>query len=76
MACTREALQYRDSRELKMSADGIEVRTGKKWRAERAVEVAKSRFRLEVVMLATGRAGLFFSQTPKWARPEGKKHTR
>ncbi len=33
---TREALQYRDSRDCKVSSAGIEVRTGRKWKAEKA----------------------------------------
>ncbi len=42
---TREALQYWDSRDCKVSSAGIEVRTGRKWKAEKAVEMAESRLR-------------------------------
>lgn len=42
VALTREALQYRDSRDQKVSTAFIEVQTGRKWRPERAAEVAGS----------------------------------
>lgn len=45
VACTREVLQYWDSRDQKVSAAGIEVRTERKWRGERGVEVAESYLR-------------------------------
>lgn len=34
-----EVLQYRDLEDLKVSLAGIEVRTGRKWKAADAVEV-------------------------------------
>ncbi|KAK1789934.1 hypothetical protein P4O66_002263 [Electrophorus voltai] len=34
VACTREVLQHRDSRDCKVSSTGTEVRTGRKWQAE------------------------------------------
>lgn len=57
VARTREALQYRDSRDQKVSSAGIEERTGRKWRAEKAVEVAESRPRQKALVgvMATGR---------------------
>lgn len=42
---TREALQYRGSRDCKVLSAGIEVRTGRKWKAGKAVEVVESRLR-------------------------------
>ena len=42
---TREALQYRESRDDKVASAGIQVRTGRKWRADEALEVAESRLR-------------------------------
>lgn len=71
VAHTREVLQYRDQ---KVSAAGIEVRTGRKWRAEREVEVAESCLRQKELVgtLATGRAGLWEN---KWGRPEGRRDT-
>lgn len=38
---TREVLQYRESCNPKVSQAGIKVRTGRKWRAAEAVEVAE-----------------------------------
>ena len=39
----REVLQYRESQDPKVSQAGIEVRTGRGWRAAEAVDVAESR---------------------------------
>ena len=41
----REVLQYRESKDLKVSQADIEVRTGRKWRAQEAVDQAESRLR-------------------------------
>lgn len=45
MSGTREALLYRDSRDPKAVAAGIEVRTGRKWRAIEALEVVEFQLR-------------------------------
>lgn len=45
MSGTREALLYRDSRDPKVVAAGIEVRTGRKWRAIEALEVVEFQLR-------------------------------
>nr|XP_061817543.1 uncharacterized protein LOC133607102 [Nerophis lumbriciformis] len=78
VACTREALQYRDSRDCKVSSAGIEVRTGRKWKAEKAVEVAESRLRQKALVgaIATGRAGLgYFPKTQvSQARGKDRRH--
>eukprot|EP00066_Takifugu_rubripes_P027132 XP_011616398.1 PREDICTED: uncharacterized protein LOC105418502 [Takifugu rubripes] len=66
VARTREALQYRDSRDCKVSSAGIEVKTGRKWKVEKAVEVAESRLRQKALVgaVATGRTGLgYFPNT-------------
>ncbi|XP_035990671.1 uncharacterized protein LOC118562404 [Fundulus heteroclitus] len=66
VARTREALQYRDSKDGKVSAAGIEVRTGRKWKAREALELAESRLRQKALVgtVATGRAGLgYFPKT-------------
>lgn len=59
MARTRETLQYRDSKDFKVASAGIEVRTGRKWKAVKTVEVAESRLRQKTLLgvIATGRAG-------------------
>lgn len=62
---TREVLQYRNSRDPKVSAAGIEVRTGRKCKAGEALEVAESRLRQKELVgsVARGRAGLgYFPQ--------------
>nr|XP_061841396.1 uncharacterized protein LOC133622576 [Nerophis lumbriciformis] len=78
VARTREALQYRDSRDCKVSSAGIEVRTGRKWKAEKAVEVAESRLRQKALVgaIATGRAGLgYFPKTQvSQARGKDRRH--
>lgn len=57
---TREVLQYRVLENLKVSQAGIEVRTGWKWRAAEAVDVAESWLwhRALVEAVTRGRAGL------------------
>jgi len=40
---SREVLLYRDSSYIKVSSAGIEVRTGRKWKAQEAVDQAESR---------------------------------
>lgn len=39
----REVVQYRDSSDPKVAKAGIQVRTGRKWRAEEAVQEADAR---------------------------------
>lgn len=52
-----------------MSAAGIEVRTERKWRGEREVEVAESYLRQKELVgtLATGTAGLGNGEGPREA---------
>ncbi|XP_062272394.1 LOW QUALITY PROTEIN: uncharacterized protein LOC133978067 [Scomber scombrus] len=75
VARTREALQYRDSRDCKVSTAGIEVRTGRKWRADKAVEVAESRLRQKALVgtLASGRAGLGYFPKTQVSKTHGKE---
>lgn len=40
---TREVVQYRHSSDPKVAKAGIQVRTGRKWRAEEAVQEAETR---------------------------------
>ncbi|XP_028292553.1 uncharacterized protein LOC114455485 [Gouania willdenowi] len=62
---SRELLQYRESSDPKVAQAGIEVRTGRKWRAAVAVDVAESRVRQRVLVgkVAQGRAGLGSGRT-------------
>ncbi|KAL4008901.1 hypothetical protein ACER0C_002753 [Sarotherodon galilaeus] len=75
VARTREALQYRDSKDCKVASTGIEVRTGRKWKAEKAVEVAESRLRQKTLVgvLATGGAGLGYFPKARVSRAQGKE---
>ncbi|KAL3976498.1 mitochondrial import inner membrane translocase subunit TIM8 [Sarotherodon galilaeus] len=75
VARTREALQYRDSKDCKVASAGIEVRTGRKWKAEKAVEVAESRLRQKTLVgvLATGGAGLGYFPKAQVSRAQGKE---
>ena len=58
-----------------MSSAGIEVRTGRKWKAEKAVEVAESRLRKKnlVGALAKGRAGLGYFPKIQVGKAHGKE---
>ena len=63
----REVVQYRDSSDPKVANAGIQVRTGRKWRAEEAVKEAKARLRHRslVGVVTQGRAGLGPFPTPQ-----------
>ena len=71
---TREALLYRDSKDPKVSAAGIEVRTGRKWKAGEALEVAESRLRQRELVgnVARGRAGLGYFPSIQVRKAIGK----
>ncbi|TWW77850.1 uncharacterized protein LOC130535078 [Takifugu flavidus] len=75
VAHTREALQYRDSRDCKVSSAGIEVKTGRKWKAEKAVDVAESRLRQKALVgaVATGRTGLGYFPKTQVSHARGKE---
>ena len=68
----REVLQYRQSADPKVSGAG--VKTGRKWRAEAAVEQAESRLRHRVLVgtVARGRAGLGTFASPRFDKARGK----
>lgn len=71
----RELLQYRESSDPKVAQAGIEVRTGRKWKAAEAVEVAESRLRHRTLVgaVAQGRAGLGSKKTPRYDKAQGKE---
>ena len=71
----REVLQYRESKDLKVSQVGIEVRTGRKWSAQKAVDQAESWLHNKELVgsLATGRAGLGTISTIHYNKLEGKE---
>ncbi|KAI4893046.1 hypothetical protein NFI96_026080, partial [Prochilodus magdalenae] len=69
----REVLLYRDSID-KVAAAGIEVRTGRKWRAQEAVDQAEARLRHSVLVgtVAVGRAGIGNKPRPLYNQVQGK----
>ncbi|KAI4887728.1 hypothetical protein NFI96_005940 [Prochilodus magdalenae] len=71
----REVLSYRDSTDNKVAAAGIEVRTGRKWRAQEAVDQAEARLRHSVLVgtVAVGRAGLGNKPRPLYNQVQGKE---
>lgn len=75
VARAREVLQYRESKDPKLFQAGIEVRTGRKWRAKEAVDQAESRLcHKELVgAVATGRAGLGTIPTTQYKKLKGKE---
>ncbi|XP_067280778.1 uncharacterized protein [Pseudorasbora parva] len=70
----REVLQYRESLDPMVFQAGIEVRTGRKWRAVAAVDEAESRLRHRSLIGAVthGRAGLGSGTTPRYNKAQGK----
>lgn len=75
MTPTREVLSFWESCDPKVSHAGIEVRTGWKWSAAKAVEDAESwlRYRLLVGALSHGRASLGSINTPCYDKAQGKE---
>lgn len=73
----REVVQYRDSSDPKVAKARIQVRTGRKWRAEDAVREAEARLRHRnlVGMVTRGRAGLGSFPTPQ-LNTTGKERRR
>ena len=61
-----------------MSSAGIEVRTGRKWRAQQAVEQAEGRLRHNILVgaVATGRAGLGSNPRPCYGKVRGKERRK
>ena len=56
---TREEMLYRDSKDPEVAAASIEIRTRRKWSAEKELEKTEERLRLKALMgtVAIGRAG-------------------
>lgn len=71
----RELLQLLESRDPTVSRAGVEVKTGRKWRAEVAVDQAESRLRHGVLVgaVARGRTGLGTFQEPRFDNARGKE---
>nr|XP_055028991.1 uncharacterized protein LOC129418090 [Misgurnus anguillicaudatus]XP_055035306.1 uncharacterized protein LOC129423146 [Misgurnus anguillicaudatus] len=69
----REVLLYRDSADNRVATAGITVRTGRKWRAQEAVDQAEARLRHSVLVgsVAVGRAGLGSHTRPRYDKAQG-----
>ena len=72
---TREAILYRDSRDLKVSGAGIEIRTGRKWSAARELKVAEERLQQKAMVgtVARGTRGLGYYPSPRIDTTRGKE---
>ncbi|XP_074527636.1 uncharacterized protein LOC141791255 [Halichoeres trimaculatus] len=75
VARAREVLQYKESKDPKVAQAGIEVRTGRRWRAQEAVDQAEARLSHKELVgsVATGRAGLGTIPTTHYSKVKGKK---
>ena len=71
----REAILYKDSRDLKVSGAGIEIRTGRNWSAARELKVAEERL-LQKAMVGTvdsGTRGLEYYPSTRIDNARGKE---
>ena len=75
VTCTREALMYRDSRDLKVSGTGIEICTRRKWSAARELKIAEERLQQKVMVgsVARGTRGLGYYPSPRIDSARGEK---
>ena len=66
---------YRDSKDSKVAAVGIEVRTGRKWNAKKELGNAEKRLRQKALVgtVAIGRAGLGFFPSIQIHKAKGKQ---
>ena len=73
----REAILYRDSRDLKVSGAGIEIRTGRKWSAARELKVAEERLQQKAMVgtVASETRGLGYYPSP-WIDNAREKERR
>lgn len=70
-----QVLQYRESKDPKVSQAGIGVKSGRKWRTQEAMDQAKSWLHHKdlVGSVATSRAGLGSISTTHYSRLKGKE---
>ena len=75
VAKARLFLTLRDSADEKISRAGIEVRTGRKWSVNKAVEQAESSLQHQVIVGATnqGREGLGMRKQPRWLKADSQE---
>ena len=72
---TREAMLYRDSKDLNVAAAGIEVCTGRKWSAKKELGKAEERLRQKALVgtVAIGRPGLGYFPSIQIHKAIGKQ---
>ena len=72
---TREVMLYRDSKDPKVAAAGIEVLTGRKWSAKKELGNAEERLRQKALVgtVAIGRAGLGYFPSTQIHKAKGKQ---
>jgi len=72
---SREALQYRDSNDPKVSTAGIKIHTGRKWSATRERETAEARLWHKAIMGAVATRGSSFGSfpLPQYNNAQGKE---
>ena len=68
----REVLLYRDSSDIKVSSAGIEMKTGRKWKAQEAVDQAESLLQRSKLVgtVASRRAGLGSNARPSYNKTD------
>ncbi|XP_050957201.1 uncharacterized protein LOC127158092 [Labeo rohita] len=71
----RELMMYRDSSDKKVASAGILVKTGRKWKAQEAVNRAEARLQHSVLVgnSAVGRAGLGSFPKPRYDKARGRE---
>ena len=72
---TREVLLYRDSRDLKVSGEGIEIHIGRKRSTARELKVAEERLQQKAMFgtVARGTRGLGYYSSPRIDNARGKE---
>ena len=69
---------YKDSNDPKVAQAGVEVKSGRKWRADKAVLQAKSQIHHKALVgtVMQGRAGLGTFRTPQYDKARGEERRR
>ena len=75
---TREAISYSDSKDPKVAAAGIEVRTGRIWSAKKELGNAEERLRQKALVgvVVIGRAGLGYFPNTQIHKPKEKQRRK
>ena len=75
VAKVRTSIQFMFSKDPRVTRAGVEVYTGKKWKAAKEVKIAEERLREKEILgaVATGRAGLGFFPTVRIDKALGRE---